>query len=390
MSEFTTEKITLDVKFGTLSIGEYTMGLGVEVPKSKLSLDKFDTLLAGSRLRVEILPNAHGQDPDQKQIPGTFEKVEAEVDSKRFSVGIDSIKFRLTFPKDGVDHGLVDSLVKKQGQIRLQRVGDALTKESKKAIRDAGGDESHPDVAAGKDRPHGTPLLGELAKMMKQRGKDVGWKTPVSALISKNLKAHCKENGVECGKNVGMTEEQIETIQGHFGIGGELMVAKLEQCISKNMYWYKDIKGFGLGKVDKLSDAITLFRQCYPIPENEEDRGDVDIDKIVNPEKDEEAAEAEESQEEADSKIDRYRAAVKEGMEANIAGKKLADCPYLEGTPECQGWVNGHERVDDENSFGDGVDEDQSDEDILTQGGDEEDDENDDQEDLEEDEEDDE
>lgn len=111
-------------------------------------------------------------------------------------------------------------------------------------------DDEHPDVAAGKDRPHGTPLLDATAKAMRE---DKGAKQPIEELglpkgILKNLK------------------------------GAELKtVGDLEKLIRENEWWHTDIDGVGPAGVEKIIDALFEHRKTYPVPcEDDEPEDEAD------------------------------------------------------------------------------------------------------------------
>lgn len=48
-------------------------------------------------------------------------------------------------------------------------------------------------------------------------------------------------------------------------------VRDLEQAIAADEWWFKKIKGFGETKVDKLIDALAMFRKENPVPSGEPD-----------------------------------------------------------------------------------------------------------------------
>lgn len=111
-------------------------------------------------------------------------------------------------------------------------------------------DDEHPDVAAGKGRPHGTPLLDATAKAMRE---DKGAKQPIEELglpkgILKNLK------------------------------GAELKtVGDLEKLIRENEWWHTDIDGVGPAGVEKIIDALFEHRKTYPVPcEDDEPEDEAD------------------------------------------------------------------------------------------------------------------
>lgn len=312
------ERVSMDVDFGTVSVGDQTASLGVTFEKSKLGLERADELLCGSRLAVTIIPGGKGTDPDQQQIPGSFENIEAEIDSKNYSVKPDSISARLTFNRSSINLAVLTSLVKRSGKLKIKRIGDAETTEQKRSRRE----ELHPDVEMGKDKPHGTPGLFHAAKELKRRGKDEGWTFEISTLGRKPLKSLCAKRG-EVYDGEGLTEGQLESLQSTFGIKGPLKVAELEKVISEDAFWHRKVKGFGEQKIDMLTDAVMKFRQCCPIPTDEE-------------------IEEAEAKSEADEKIDAYKA----GCEASADAKPMTDNPFPEGSELSQAWAKGWTETD--------------------------------------------
>lgn len=109
----------------------------------------------------------------------------------------------------------------------------------------------HPDVEAGKNRPHGTPLLEAAAKAMRE---DPGIKAPISVL--------------------GMTEKETELL-----VTAEInTVAELESRMRSDEWWHKKVKGFGPTKVDKLSDCLLSWRMKNPIPDEDDDDEPLEVE----------------------------------------------------------------------------------------------------------------
>lgn len=105
-------------------------------------------------------------------------------------------------------------------------------------------DDEHPDVAAGKDRPHGTPLLDATAKALRE---DPAKTAKVEVL------------GMTGSETDKLIEAEIET------------VAELESRIRNDEWWHKKVKGFGPKKVDKLIDQLTEWRMKNPVPDPDDD-----------------------------------------------------------------------------------------------------------------------
>jgi len=314
------DKLSMDVDFGTVSVGDQTASLGMTFDKSKMGLEKADELLCGSRLAVKIIPGAKGTAPNQKQIPDAFDKIEAEIDCKHYGVKPDAITARFAFNRSAIDLAILTSLVKRSGKVTLERIGDAETAEEKREKSKA-----HPDVELGKDKPHGTPGLFAVAQEMKRRGKDAGYALEITTLIRKNLKGLCKEHGVEYD-NQGLTDTQVESIQSTFGIKGPMKIAELEKVMNDDAYWHQKIKGFGQTRVDALIDALVIFRRCCPVPSAD----DVEED----------------SEPSSDELIDIF----KEGCEASLEGKSEADNPYAAESDEGQAWLKGFRKTQDQDA----------------------------------------
>ena len=179
-------------------------------------------------------------------------------------------------------------------------------------------------MEAGKDKPHGQPALFNVAREIKRRGKDEGYAFDITTLIRKNLKGLCKDRGQEY-EDQGLTDTQVESLQGAFGIKGPLKIAELEKVIAEDAYWHQKVKGFGQTRIDALSDAIVIFRRCCPVPSDED-------------------VEAEEKASDPDKLIDIFR----EGCEAVEAGKKEADNPYDAESDEGKAWLKGWQKMTDQ------------------------------------------
>lgn len=105
-------------------------------------------------------------------------------------------------------------------------------------------DTPHPDVEAGKDRPHGTPLMDATAKVLRE---DPAKTAKIEVL--------------------GMTESETDKL-----IAAEIeTVAELESRIRTDEWWHKKVPGFGPKKVDKLIDLLTDWRMKNPVPDPEDD-----------------------------------------------------------------------------------------------------------------------
>lgn len=110
-------------------------------------------------------------------------------------------------------------------------------------------DDEHPDVAAGKGRPHGTPLLDATAKALREDP--------------------AKTAKIEV---IGMTESETDKL-----IAAEIeTVAELESRIRTDEWWHKKVPGFGPKKVDKLIDLLTDWRMKNPVPHPDDEPEQID------------------------------------------------------------------------------------------------------------------
>jgi len=140
------------------------------------------------------------------------------------------------------------------------------------ALIDGGGyqnnlpfDAPHPDVEAGKNRPHGTPALDAVAKAVMK----------VDPAKTANI------------SELGLTEKETDKL-----INGEInTIADLESRMRNDEWWHRKIDKVGPKTVDKISDALLDWRMKNPIPSDDEE------------DEPEEVAEAEEPAEEVPDTI---------------------------------------------------------------------------------------
>ncbi len=101
---------------------------------------------------------------------------------------------------------------------------------------------------------------------------DVGGEAAISVLLSNSMKSIVGKEEFAASKDrgqpIGMTEKQIEVLEGE----GFSTVGKLEAEMRKNPYWNRDIKGFGPDTIDRLTITLAAYRINHPMP-NEPAKG---------------------------------------------------------------------------------------------------------------------
>lgn len=68
-------------------------------------------------------------------------------------------------------------------------------------------------------------------------------------------------------KKHGITPKKCEAISA--AVGGDT-IGHLEKAMRTNVWWHRDLKGFGQEWVDRLTDALAMFRKEYPVPAEDE------------------------------------------------------------------------------------------------------------------------
>ena len=159
--------------------------------------------------------------------------------------------------------------------------------------------------------------------------EDVGAKKPLATLIAKNLKAACP---AKYRDGIGLSEKQIDKLEEI--IGGNT-IGQLEKFQRENSFdWNRKMKGFGETGVDKLQDAMSVFRSVFPIPSPD--------DKTAPPtpaQSSANAAAASNGKPESSPITEAFTS----GQEAARAGKELKHCPHPSGTPLALKWIEGFE-----------------------------------------------
>lgn len=158
------EEQILEVKFGGLSIGESTARLGVAIGRGAMTLSRAEKLLCERRLSGSIeLGGLQGQLPGMQgeahTIVGVFDTKALSVKSKYYATG-------LTLALEEIDVSDLAHFPKREGVLRISEISAIPEKKRSTGNGEDEDDdeEEHPDVAAGKDRPHGTPALEAAAR----------------------------------------------------------------------------------------------------------------------------------------------------------------------------------------------------------------------------------
>lgn len=158
--------------------------------------------------------------------------------------------------------------------------------------------------------------------------EDVGGKKPLTTLIAKNLKAACP---AKYRDGIGLSEKQIDKLEEI--ICGNT-IGQLEKFQRENSFdWNRKMKGFGETGVDKLQDAMSVFRSTFPIPSPD--------DKSAPPTPAQSSANAAVASN--GKPVDPLTKAFTDGQEACRGGHGFQTCPHPSGTPLALKWVEGHE-----------------------------------------------
>lgn len=158
--------------------------------------------------------------------------------------------------------------------------------------------------------------------------EDIGGKKPLTTLIAKNLKAACP---AKYRDGIGLSEKQIDKLEEI--IGGNT-IGQLEKFQRENSFdWNRKMKGFGETGVDKLQDAMSVFRGTFPIPSPD--------DKPKPPTPAQPSANAAAASN--GKPVDPLTKAFTDGQEACRDKKELKACPHPSGTPLALKWIEGHE-----------------------------------------------
>lgn len=249
------KKIDLAVRFGNLSGNDESGSISLTASRADLDLETASMLFCGKTLKA-VLTMAPNGDEKQVRLPGMEDEHPPEVDAefvvKRFSAGAARIGASLAFATMDVDPKQLLHLAKKSGRLIVTEV-TAIAKIKPKV--DVGDDGEHPDVAAGKDRPHGHPLLEAAAKGHKRK-KGADSATPGHHKFAEICEGVCKCAAVK--------SETIDVLER-----AGLKRLGIDFSATRN----PSLKGLTTAKLEALRDVmsspiITLGSLCWELSEN--------------------------------------------------------------------------------------------------------------------------
>ena len=262
------EILEVNVQFGGISFGDQTARLGISFDRGDFKVCSAEKFMVGARLRIVAIPGVRDATAfRQLELMDAGKRVQADVDCKQYTGGSHAFKSGLTFNVSSVDQTALLALRKKQGRISLERIGSCDDE-------DEDDDEMDPDereFEAGKDRPKGTPLLFAAAAARRGRAgneDDPAKNHSLETLSKKGLqKLAEKMDAADQYDGQGVTDKRIESIKEFLNVK---TVTELENYMSANRLWHKEIHRFGDEAVNQVSDAIVLFRKLVGYPSDEE------------------------------------------------------------------------------------------------------------------------
>ena len=111
---------------GAVSVGARAAAIGIDLPRSALELDQADRVLVDARIDVKLVANALGNGETKEMFEGANDiELEGVADVRRISVGVDSIKARLSFAKGDVDVDTLTRLAGRDCKVTAERTGVA-------------------------------------------------------------------------------------------------------------------------------------------------------------------------------------------------------------------------------------------------------------------------
>lgn len=153
-------------KFGKASVGDHTFSIPVKVDSAKLSPDEAHQILNGRRL--DMLMAIGSSSPDEKKLFDNEQSIKSTVTINGCTMRPKYWAFNIALPSKEVNPDDAFDFANRSGRIELEVLGDAEagdTPPDKRKLTDP----PHPDVEAGKDRPHGTPFLDAAAKAKAEK-----------------------------------------------------------------------------------------------------------------------------------------------------------------------------------------------------------------------------
>lgn len=167
--------VVLNVEYGGVSFNAETASIGVTVDRQSMQVQRADELFCGRQIDGELLlgngqMTLPGLDQERvKRLPGAFQSPGLGVKPKYFS-------FKLRFPLSDSALKVLATFAKKAGRLRINSV-TVLTHDSRddEAGEDSNGQQEldyDEELAAGANRPHGTPALEALAKIKREEADE--------------------------------------------------------------------------------------------------------------------------------------------------------------------------------------------------------------------------
>lgn len=226
MSELDVTKmdpIRIQVNYGGFSCGDQAARLGVKISTGLIDVATMVKLFNQRRLSVTV-----SNESNQGELfeDGQRIEVNADVDTKSFSVNGNFYSCGLTFARDSIDVSQLADLAKQEGTLIITDCSAIPPKQR------------HQDVEDGKNKPRGFPALEALAKDVRECELSQLVKADGKPALSANDCATLMANGLRTCED-------------------------LQKFIEKHaQYWeseLKKLKNFGTAKVEKLIDAYQMF-----------------------------------------------------------------------------------------------------------------------------------
>lgn len=146
----TTAVLDVAVKFGSVSIRKTIAHIGCTAQRKDMSIKDAEKRLCMQRLigRIEMRPDSENR--DQARLGGMDADIlRGSFDSKTFTISGDEIKFGLSFPKRGIDFGVLSLFSSQTGRLVVEQIekiveGDKTAPAAETNGDDDAGDEDEP------------------------------------------------------------------------------------------------------------------------------------------------------------------------------------------------------------------------------------------------------
>lgn len=150
----------LGCTFGNVSVGDQTASIPVKVDADRFRPEEAHEFLCGRRVEAVIVLEENSE-RDQERIEDYGPpRVATICDIKSYRGAVNDWGFKLTFQKQEIEVASLGQFAHRTGRLELQLLGDSDDEDSDRPH----GEQPHPDVEMGKDRPHGTPAVEALAE----------------------------------------------------------------------------------------------------------------------------------------------------------------------------------------------------------------------------------